>query len=126
MSKILDLRRFLYKYESRDLFSSGTLNQPIIMSNMSDPTRRPLPLPLKYMNDTPEEYLERLMAFYKEYHWLIHVLAFNFVTLREWDNFPFEWREALMQRMEEAGDDWAKEILDLTSETSDYVRTALG
>lgn len=78
-------------------------------------------LPQKYVNDTPEQYLERLMTFYKEYHWLIHVLAFNFVTLREWENFPVEWRDSLMKRLEEAGDDWAMAVLDLTSETSDYV-----
>lgn len=90
------------------------------MSNLSN-VKQPLELPAKYSNDTPEEYLERLMAFYKKYHWLIHVLAFNFVTLHEWENFPIEWREALMQRIEEAGGDWAMAILDLTSESSDYV-----
>jgi hypothetical protein len=89
---------------------------------MSTNSQKPLPLPPKYSNDTPEQYLERLMDFYKEYYWLIHVLAFNFVTLREWENFPLEWRDALMKRMEDAGDDWAIDILDLSSETSDYVR----
>lgn len=89
----------------------------IIMLN----SRTPLPLPSKYSNDTPEQYLERLMSFYKEYHWLIHVLAFNFVTQKEWEKFPLEWREALMKRIEDAGDDWAFAILDLTSTKSDYV-----
>jgi len=84
-------------------------------------TRTPLPLPSKYSNDTPEQYLERLMSFYKEYHWLIHVLAFNFVTQKEWEKFPLEWREALMERIEDAGDDWTIAILDLTSVKSDYV-----
>lgn len=77
------------------------------------------PLPPKYSNDSPEEYLERLMAFYKEYHWLIHVLAFNFVTLSEWENFPLEWREALTDRMQ--GDNWAMDMLELTLESSDHV-----
>lgn len=80
----------------------------------------PFPLPKKYSNDTPEQYLERLMSFYKEYHWLIHVLAFNFVTLDEWENFPLEWRQALTERMQ--GDNWALTMLDLTSETSDHVK----
>ncbi|KAK4515703.1 uncharacterized protein ATC70_010656 [Mucor velutinosus] len=83
-------------------------------------SRTPLPLPSKYSNDTPEQYLERLMSFYNEYHWLIHVLAFNFVTQKEWEKFPLEWREALMKRIEDAGDDWAFAILDLTSTKSDY------
>ncbi|CEP14918.1 hypothetical protein [Parasitella parasitica] len=83
-------------------------------------SRIPLPLPLKYSNDTPEQYLEKLMSFYREHHWLIHVLAFNFVTHREWEKFPLDWREALMRRVEEAGDDWAFAILDLTSTNSDY------
>lgn len=77
------------------------------------------PLPPKYCHDSPEQYLERLMSFYKEYHWLIHVLAFNFVTLSEWENLPLEWRGALEARMQ--CDDWALTMLDLTSETSDYV-----
>jgi hypothetical protein len=80
-----------------------------------------LPLPPKFSSNTPEEYLEKLMAFYKEYHWLIHVLAFNFQTHHEWEKFPVEWRNALMARIEEAGDSWAFAILDLTSEQSDYV-----
>lgn len=82
----------------------------------------PFRLPPKYSNDTPEQYLERLMSFYKEYHWLIHVLAFNVITLREWEKFPLEWRQALMNHMEEAGDNWAMSILDLTSPDSDYVK----
>lgn len=82
-------------------------------------SKRPFPLPSRF--NTPEEYLECLLTFYKEYHWLIHVLAFNFQTHHEWDNFPLEWRDALMARIEEAGDDWAFAILDLTSEQSDYV-----
>lgn len=93
------------------------------MSSSTIDSTSPLQLPLKYISDTPEQYLERLLAFYKEWHWLIHVLAFNFVTLKEWEHFPLEWREVLMRHMEDAGDDWAMAILDLTSETSDYVRT---
>lgn len=97
------------------------------MSTMSENSfaKEAIELPPKYANDTPEQYLERLIAFYKEYHWLIHVLAFNFITLREWENFPLEWREALMKRIEEAGDEWAMAVLDLTSATSDYVNTRL-
>lgn len=82
----------------------------------------PFRLPCKYADDTPEQYLEKLMNFYKEYHWLIHVLAFNVITLEEWQKFPEEWRVALMKHMEEAGDNWAMSILDLTSLDSDYVK----
>ncbi|GAA5815948.1 hypothetical protein MFLAVUS_009467 [Mucor flavus] len=80
----------------------------------------PFRLPCKHVDDTPEQYLEKLMNFYKEYHWLIHVLAFNVITLEEWQKFPEEWRVALMKHMEEAGDNWAMSILDLTSPDSDY------
>jgi hypothetical protein len=31
------------------------------------------------------------------------------------EKIPVEWRNALMARIEEAGDDWAFAILDLTS-----------
>lgn len=94
---------------------------PVIIVLIMLASRIPLPLPPKYRNDTPEQYLERLMSFYKEYHWLIHVLAFNFVTQKEWEKFPQNWREALMKRIEDTGDNWAYAILDLTSEKSDYV-----
>ncbi|KAI8376908.1 methyltransferase domain-containing protein [Blakeslea trispora] len=78
------------------------------------------PLPTRYKDDTPEQYLERLLKFYRDYHWLIHVLAFNFITHQEWEKFPSDWREALMHHMEQAGDNWAFAILELTSESSDY------
>ncbi|KAI7900480.1 methyltransferase domain-containing protein [Cokeromyces recurvatus] len=83
-------------------------------------TQIPLTLPLKYKNDSPEEYLEKLISFYKQYHWLVHVLAFNFITQQEWQKFPLEWREALMHYMEKAGDNWAFSILELTSDKTDY------
>lgn len=78
-------------------------------------------LPPKYQNDTPEEYLERLLSFYKQHHWLIHVLAFNFITLHEWNNFPLEWQTSLDAYLGNAGDNWPYAILDLTKENSDYV-----
>ncbi|OBZ90925.1 Protein RRNAD1 [Choanephora cucurbitarum] len=78
------------------------------------------PLPTKFKGDTPEQYLERLLDFCKEYHWLIHVLAFNFITHKEWEKFSSDWQDALMNHMQQAGDEWAFAILELTKESSDY------
>ncbi|KAI9487312.1 MAG: methyltransferase domain-containing protein [Benjaminiella poitrasii] len=83
-------------------------------------SRIPLTLPSKYKDDSPEQYLERLISFYKKYHWLVHVLAFNFITQHEWEKFPCEWREALMNHIEKAGDNWAFSILELTSDDINY------
>lgn len=78
-------------------------------------------LPAKYKDKTVVEYLNELLNFYNEYYWLIHVLPFNFITHRQWEQFDVQWRQALMSRLDQAGEDWTSAILDLTLETSDYV-----
>ncbi|KAG0760693.1 hypothetical protein G6F16_010383 [Rhizopus arrhizus] len=77
-------------------------------------------LPAKYKDKTVVEYLNELLNFYNEYYWLIHVLPFNFITHRQWEQFDVQWRQALMSRLDQAGEDWTSAILDLTLETSDY------
>ncbi|KAG1179940.1 hypothetical protein G6F70_008476 [Rhizopus microsporus] len=77
-------------------------------------------LPEKYKNKSVQEYLDDLLEFYNEYFWLIHVLPFNFITHRQWDQFDVEWRNALMSFMEQAGDNWAKALLESILNTNDY------
>lgn len=79
-------------------------------------------LPEKYKNKSVQEYLDDLLEFYNEYFWLIHVLPFNFITHRQWDQFDVEWRNALMSFMEQAGDNWAKALLESILNTNDYVK----
>ncbi|CEG83145.1 hypothetical protein RMATCC62417_17117 [Rhizopus microsporus] len=77
-------------------------------------------LPEKYKNKSVQAYLDDLLEFYNEYFWLIHVLPFNFITHRQWDQFDVEWRNALMSFMEQAGDNWAKALLESILNTNDY------
>lgn len=79
-------------------------------------------LPEKYKNKSVQGYLDDLLEFYNEYFWLIHVLPFNFITHRQWDQFDVKWRNALMSFMEQAGDNWAKALLESILNTNDYVK----
>lgn len=96
--------------------------KPLFSVYMSLPSRY-IQLPEKYKNRAVREYLDELLNFYDEYFWLIHVLPFNFITHRQWEQFDIQWREAIMAKLEEAGDNWAMAVLDLTTETSDYVNS---
>jgi hypothetical protein len=78
-------------------------------------------LPPKYQDQDPKAYLDGLLAFIEEYRWMVEILAFDFITLDYWKRIDPEWRSALMDYMEAAGDDYAAAILDLTSEKCDYV-----
>ncbi|KAI8987537.1 hypothetical protein BDF20DRAFT_850792 [Mycotypha africana] len=81
------------------------------------------PLPAKFSNTTPEQYLDRLIDVCKEYEWLIDALAFDIFTHNYWGKFPAEWTEALMSYVDEAGDDrCACAVLELTSKEADYSR----
>ncbi|KAI8878960.1 hypothetical protein K501DRAFT_227564 [Backusella circina FSU 941] len=51
---------------------------------------------------------------------MVELLAFDFITLDYWKKVDPEWRSALMAYMEDAGDNYAASILDLTSENCDY------
>jgi hypothetical protein len=78
-------------------------------------------LPPKYQDQDPKAYLDDLLAFVEEYRWMVDILAFDFITLDYWKRIDPEWRSALMDYMEAAGDDYAAAILDLTSDKCDYV-----
>lgn len=88
---------------------------------MADLPDRELYLPAKYSHLTPHEYLKTLIAFVKQYDYLINLHIVNFITTDQWQLLDPEWRAALLPADVNNEDDWIQQLINITSGNTENV-----